>query len=198
MARKHTTREAWLNAFIRSARPHFKRLGYPIPEKVRASVGFTSVGKRGKRIGECWTDKCSEDETFEIFIVPSISDPSRIADILTHELAHAAVGLECGHGKPFARCASALGLEGKPTATIAGADWHAWADPILDRIGPLPHATLKGPASSGQPKQSTRMLKAECTECGFTFRVSSKWWEHAGELQCPDPSCCGTVDGGSR
>jgi len=187
------TREQWLNAFIAKAGKQFKQAGAPLPEKVRAAIGFTSVGARGSRIGECWTNDASDDGTFEIFIVPGIDDPSRVAGILTHELVHAAVGLAAGHKAPFRKVATDLGLEGKMTATTEGEKWHEWADPILEKLGPLPHAKLTG-SSSSEKKQTTRLLKCECDECGFVFRASSKWaLETAEELRCPDPSCDGHV-----
>lgn len=197
---KITSREDWLNRFIALARPVFAAKGYPIPAKVRASIGFTSVGLRGARIGECWSDQASADATFEIFIVPGMDDASRVADILTHELVHAAVGLKAGHGPAFGKAARALGLTGKLTATTAGPEWHQWADPILKRMGALPHAKLAG-ASSGPKKQTTRMLKAECDTCGMTLRGTRQWLcetDAEGTLRarvlfCPLPDCTGSL-----
>lgn len=135
----HTTREAWLTAFVEAARPQFASVGAPIPERVRVGVGFAS---RATAVGQCWSSSCSDDETFEIFIHPGKADPSRVADILTHELVHAAVGLKHGHKKPFAKVAKALGLAGKMTATVAGDAWRVWAEPLLNDLGAFPHATL--------------------------------------------------------
>lgn len=177
------TREQWLQAFVKVARPHFAANGSPIPERVRIGIGFTSKGKRGKRIGECWASVCSSDQTSEIFVVPSIGDGARVADIVTHELVHAAVGLDAGHKAPFATLAKALGLEGKMTATVAGPGWHAWADPILERLGPYPHAGLHSGASSAAPKQTTRMLLARC-DCGYQVRLTRKWAQ-VGLPICP-------------
>ncbi|UXO93783.1 transcription elongation protein [Pseudanabaena phage Pan1] len=194
MTKKFKTREAWLNEFTRRARPVFKAKGYTIPDNVRVSVGFTSKGAKTNRIGECWSSKSSEDGAFEIFITPAIGDASRIADIHTHELIHATVGLEAGHKKPFVDCMKAVGLIGKPTATIAGPEWHAWADKILESLGPLPHAALKA-GGNGVKKQSTRMIKCQCQDCGFVMRTSSQWIENAcGDLRCPDPICGGSMD----
>uniref|UniRef100_A0AAU7VHV8 Transcription elongation protein n=1 Tax=Dinoroseobacter phage vB_DshS_R26L TaxID=3161158 RepID=A0AAU7VHV8_9CAUD len=195
MARKRKTpfktREEWLVAFTKRARVEFKKHGYEIPENVRMAVGFTSTGARGKRIGECWTDEASEDGAFEIFIDPKLGDPSRVADVLTHELIHATVGIEAGHKKPFVDCMNAVGLVGKPTATVAGVDWHKWADPILSDLGPLPHAAIK--PGNGKKKQTTRMIKCECVNCGFTFRTSAKWLENGEDLRCPDTYCRGML-----
>lgn len=171
---KITSREDWLNRFVQHARPIFAAKGFPIPAKVRVSIGFTSNGAKGRAIGECWSDLASADGSFEIFIVPGMDDAHRVADILTHELAHAAVGLAAGHGPKFGKAARALGLEGKLTATTAGPNWTAWAGPILKRMGPLPHAKLAG-VSSGPKKQTTRMLKATCDACGFTVRGTKQW-----------------------
>lgn len=171
---KITSREDWLNRFVAKARPIFAAKGCPIPAKVRVSIGFTSNGAKGRAIGECWTDAASADGSFEIFIVPGQDDAAEVAAILTHELAHAAVGLAAGHGPVFGKAARALGLVGKLTATTGGPAWEAWALPILKRMGPLPHAKLAG-LSSGPKKQTTRMLKATCDACGFTVRGTKSW-----------------------
>jgi hypothetical protein len=188
------TREAWLQAFATEARPHFKDAGFPLPENIRMAVGFTSKGDKGKRIGECWASEASQDGTFEIFIVPRLSDSARVADILTHELAHCAAGIAAGHGPIFGKLARALGLEGKLTATTGGEKWHLWANPILDALGPIPHASLGSSAiSSGPKKQTTRMIKVTCDTCGFSFRTSRQWIDKAGDegLRCPDVTCDG-------
>ncbi len=188
------TREGWLNAFTDAARPHFAAVGAPLPARIRMAVGFTSKGARGKRIGECWGAAASADQTFEIFIVPTLADSARVADILTHELVHAAAGLRAGHGPAFRRIATALGLQGKMTATTAGPEWFAWAQPILDRLGPIPHAALAGGLSSAPPKQTARNIKRSCTECGLTFRLAQCWIDQAGDdLRCPDSSCNGAT-----
>lgn len=194
---KFKTREEWLNAFVKASRRHFKKVGAELPETVRVSIGFTSGGARAKAIGQCWSNTCSEDGAFEIFIIPQFDgseDASRIADILTHELVHAAVGIPAGHGPEFKKVAVALGLEGKMTATVAGEKWHEWADPIVAKLGALPHARLDPGADTTKKKQTTRLIKCECEDCGFVFRASAKWaLETAEELRCPDPSCDGGV-----
>ena len=188
MPSKFKTREQWLNAFTKRAVTVFKRFGYEIPKNVRCSVGWSSKGARSNRIGECWSDLSSADGTFEIFISPLMDDASRVADILTHELIHATVGLEAGHKKPFVQCMHAVGLTGKATATVAGPQWHIWADPILASLGPLPHAALT-PGGNGEKKQTTRMIKCECPDCGFVMRTTVKWLESSENLECPIPAC---------
>lgn len=184
---QYETREAWLNAVIVRMAPWYAELNYPLP-RVRASIGFTSKGRKSKRIGECWSAECSADGTFEIFIVPTEGDPSRIADILAHELVHAAVGLEAKHGKLFKRVALGIGLEGKMTATTAGPAFLNSVRPILDAVGPFPAARLTDdPLSrtSAPKKQAARQLKCECTECGYIARTTAKWLKAAGAPICP-------------
>lgn len=185
------SREQWLNAFIQAARAAFEDAGFPIPANVRASIGFTSKGQRSNRIGECWDSSVSADSHFEIFLRPNLQgDASRVADVLVHELIHAAVGLADGHGKLFRRCALALGLTGKMTATVAGPKFHAWADPILAEIGPFPGNELQGQGSSAK-KQTTRLLKLECDSCEFTCRTTAKHIQAV--MFCPLPDCSGSL-----
>ena len=189
----YTTREQWLNAFAKLAKPHFERVGAPLPDKLRIGVGFTSTGARGKRIGECWSQAASADGHFEIFLAPTTQTDSRIADILTHELIHAAVGLDAGHGPKFKKVALALGLGGKMTNTVAEQGWYEWALPILDALGAMPYAALSSGKSSAKPKQRTNLLKVECSSCGWLARVTNKHIEPYSALRCPDPDCSGSL-----
>ena len=181
------TREAWLGAFALRASPLFTAAGAPLPRNVRISIGFPSTGNKGKRIGECWGTAASADGHFEIFLTPTLASDERIADVLTHELVHAAAGLEAGHGKAFKRIAVALGLTGKMTATVAGAVWHAWARPIIADLGPMPGAPMA--SANGRKKQTTRMIKVTCASCGCVFRLAAKW--AIGPMNCPVADCGG-------
>jgi hypothetical protein len=87
--------------------PLFEALESPPPlAHIRVAIGFTSAGRKGKAIGECWDNRLSADGHFEIFIRPDLAHaadamPAQIAAILAHELVHAAVGIPAGHGKAF-------------------------------------------------------------------------------------------------
>ena len=192
-ATRFDTREEWLNAFLAAARPHFERVGHPLPENVRASIGFTSGGMRGRSIGECWGTTSSADGHFEIFLRPSLNADERVADVLTHEAVHAAVGLAAKHGGAFKRCATALGLTGKMTATVAGPGWREWALPILAKLGAMPGAPLSE-FHSGKPKQGTRLIKCECDSCDFSFRTTRKHLDaNPDGLDCPSRDCDGSM-----
>lgn len=188
-ATKPTTREEWLARFTEAARPLFKKYGAPLPKKVRCSVGFPSKGVRSSTIGECWSPDQTKDGVSEIFIRPSLQDDSsRIADVLVHELCHAALPWGTGHGKAFKLLATSLGLTGKMTATVAGPAFHEWATPIIKELGKFPGAALGGHLEGGKKKQTTRMIKLECDSCDWMCRTTAK---HVH----PDLSCPSCGDG---
>jgi hypothetical protein len=208
---QHETREGWLNAFVAAVRPQFAEVGYPIPEKVRVAIGWPSAGSKSNAVGECWSDTVSADGSFEIFIIPREGDAIEICDTLTHELVHAAAGLQAKHGPIFRKCATALGLEGKMTSTHGGELWRAWALPLIEALGPFPGAALldrvPSPVAGGKPtaikpdglssrppSQTNRHLKLECDACGIILRTTKSTMERIdGDPICIDPICDGTL-----
>ena len=171
-------REQWINDLADQLASTFQENGYTVPANIRYTVGWCTRGnkpslKSGTTLGQCLFPENSKDNHHEIVISMSIDDPMRVAGILTHEMIHAIVGLAAGHGKVIKRCATVMGLEGKMTATPHRAPRTQRLQPILDKLGPYPHASyeLKG----GKKTQSTRMIKAECDQCGYTVRTSQKW-----------------------
>ena len=172
------TREQWLIAAARRFEQFFIDQGYPLPT-LRVTCGFPSTRATGngkRAIGQCWNPKASADKTTEVMVSPVLGadDPMSVIGTLFHELIHAAVGTECGHKGAFRKVAVAGGLEGKMTSTKEGDVFKARAQPILDDLGPFPHAKLD-PSLSGKKKQSTRLIKCECSQCGYTVRVTAKW-----------------------
>jgi hypothetical protein len=61
---------------------------------------------------DCFDKSASTDESYEILIRLDQQTPLEVAAILAHELVHAAVGTDAGHGPRFGSVARALGLEG--------------------------------------------------------------------------------------
>jgi len=179
-----STREEWLGALADHMRPMFERLGHPIPTKIRFTCGWPSkgAGARNKALGQCFSPESSSDNTHEIIVGMSLSDPNRVADVLAHELVHAAVGVEAGHKGPFRTLALAIGLEGKMTSTTGGELFKQSVAPMLKIVGDYHHATLD---CSSAKKQTTRMIKCVCHECGYTVRVARKWLAIGGEPICP-------------
>jgi hypothetical protein len=161
------TREQWLNRIAEhAAKEIFKPAGYKVPKNIRYTCGFPSKGAlamRTQRIGECWSDSASGDNTFEISVSPVIADGLRAADILVHEMVHATVGLKAGHKGPFRKCAEAVGLRGKMTATVAGEELKAKLGAIIEKVGQYPHAGLR--AGRTMRAASKGMIKLECPCC---------------------------------
>jgi hypothetical protein len=179
-------REAWLTAGVQAITPMFKEHGYTVPDKIRVSCGWPSIkalGRASRRIGECWSTRNSGDSTWEMFITPGLADPVRVLGVLVHEIVHAVVGLECGHRGAFRTCATKLGLEGKMTATTESAELVKRLNAIIEKLGPYPHAVLKGSGKEAKP-QGTRLLKVMCNSCGYTVRITNKWIDR-GLPVCP-------------
>jgi hypothetical protein len=179
-------REAYLEAATDRMRAWFEPTGSALPP-VRVSVGWparsaTSASRR--RIGECWSPDCAEDKTHHIFISPCLGTAEEALPVLVHELVHAAVGLACGHKGAFRKVATQLGLQGKMTSTTPGPELVARVNELILELGTYPHAKLD---KTNRPKQSTRMLKLACPDCGYSVRTTAKWIE-VGLPRCP----CGT------
>jgi hypothetical protein len=192
-------RQLWLEAGAEALRERFASVGYKVPANVRVSIGWPrgSHGK-GRAIGQCWGDTASSDKHHEIFVSPELGEKAasvQILGVLAHEMAHATVGVPAGHKAPFKKCAVAIGLEGKMTATTEGADFIAWAKGIVKTLGDYPAGRL---SLAGRKKQTTRLLKCECEDCGYNVRVTRKWVESDGAPICPTDKVamkCDAVDG---
>ena len=182
---KSITREEWLNKGVELLKPLFKENGYTVPN-VKVSVGFTGGSKNS--IGTCWNAKVTGDNIAQIFIHPKIDDSSRVLDILAHELIHA-IFPQDGHRGNFPKCAKAIGLTGKMTATIASPELKEFLATIIAEIGDIPHAKLNY-NTSAKKKQTTRMVKLECS-CGYIVRTSRSNIENRGLPLC---SCGGNFE----
>lgn len=189
----------WLENATLKLRGLFADKGYTVPEKVRVAWGWPS-NRKGGRIGECWFPPSSADGHSEIFLSPAIGIPARASEsrrlaatitilaTLAHELVHATQGAEAKHGPVFKRCATAIGLTGQMTATTAGPDFTIWATRMIEAEGLnlFPAGGLTpGSGTAERKKQSTRLIKVCCPECGYTARVTNKWICDAGTPLCP-------------
>lgn len=179
------TREQWLGAGVAALRPMFGDVGSPLPEVVHTSIGFPSRGAlsvRSRVLGQCWDAKASKDGNCQIFVSPVLVTPVEILDTLTHELVHVVTPGAKHRGK-FITVSRAIGLtEGKPTSASAGAELREKLERIANELGPLPHPALS--AIARLAKQSTRMVKCECPDCGYTARTTRKWLDIGAPI-CP-------------
>lgn len=186
---KYATREEYLEAAVTRLKREFTAKGYEVPA-VRVSCGWPHIGgtkKKGRTMGQCWPSESATDGIIQIFVSPYIEEPLEefgVLPVLVHELCHAAVGTGEGHNKVFGKCARAVGLQGKLTSTTAGDNLMEFLKAVSEGLGDYPHARLdltKAPTK----KQTTRMLKAECEQCGYTVRLSQKWVDDVGAPHCP-------------
>jgi hypothetical protein len=78
------------------------------------------------------------------------------------------------HGTPFKRLAYAMGLTGKPTATVASEEFKEKYKPIIEsKLGDYPHAKMN--LESSTKKQNTRLIKVSCRGCDNNFRQTRKY-----------------------
>jgi hypothetical protein len=187
------TREQWLLQAVKAMAPDFEKAGHPLPE-VRVSIGWP--GGRGNKqavIGQCWSASAVKDGKPAIFISPVLSEerPARILDVLRHELVHATG--KFGHRGDFKKLAIDVGLTGKMTETVATPELTEKLEKLAARLGPFGHATISSGVRltglAGPPVQTTRMLKVQCPEDGYTARLTMKWLAQ-GAPQC---GMCGTI-----
>ena len=157
-------REQFLNESMAILKPLFLSHGHSIPDNIRISCGFARGSRKAS--GQCFNEKMSKDSTIEIFIA--------------HEAIHACYPTD-GHKGNFRKCAKAIGLTGKMTATIATDKFNQWTqENIIDVIGKYPHATV----TDSKKKQTTRLIKVACDSCGYTVRISRKWLDHTNATDC--------------
>ena len=184
--KKIDTREQWLNrAKDGMIKTVFKQAGYKEEDFPQIRITCAPIGSRKtKTIGQCYNNTLSDDNTFEIVISSEIGHDQQleVISILAHEIIHALVGLEAQHGPKFRKVALAIGLEGKSmTATVAGEEFKQATQALLVKLGEYPHASMK---RGEKKKQTTRMVKLECGDCGFICRASRSAIEASGVPTC--------------
>jgi endogenous inhibitor of DNA gyrase (YacG/DUF329 family) len=179
-------REEWLT---RAVKPLTKMINtkseLELTRPVAVSVGWPGGKSVEKVIGQCWPS-ISGNGTAHLFISPKLVDPVVVLATLLHELIHAADDCEHGHKGIFARTVKDVGLEGKPTATVAGEALVVELKAIAEKLGEYPHHGVT--PSSKIKTQSTRMIKLECPECGYIVRTTQKW------IDVALPVCGNTVE----
>ena len=174
-----TEREPWLAAAAVALQHQvFPRASIEAQQweqrRYRVACGFP-IGYRGSRtgkvaLGQAFDPSISADGTFEVFINPILDRPLDVLAVLAHELAHVWAGIQCGHRGEFARVARGIDLVGPLTGTSAGPWLSAELADIAQILGPYPHAKVD---PNARKKQGTRLLKLQCSDCGWTARVSA-------------------------
>ena len=179
-----TTREEWLTEAADRLNDWIEAETDLTPSsRILVSTGWPRRDRGGKVIGQCFPKKVSQG-VHHIFISPTQSGAVGVLAVLLHELVHAADDCEHRHAGPFVKAIRALGLEGKPTATVPGKDLKKRLADLGKELGPYPHTVLT-PGDYGPAKpQTTRMLKVECPACGCVARLTRKWLDEVGAPTC--------------
>jgi hypothetical protein len=183
-------REAWLNEAVAEFKPFFLGQNLKVPD-LYVSCGFPSrnaTGTKKRAIGECWDGLQSADKKPQLFISPFLVEPAGpqgVLATLAHEMVHATIGCEAKHGPRFVAAMKKIGLEGKPTATVAGELLIEKMTRIHEALGDYPHSELK--LVRERKVQTTRMKKAVCScdGCEYTVRLAQKWIDEVGLPICP-------------
>ena len=174
-------REQWLRDALALLQKHvFTPAGHKIPP-VQISCGFPARSRKGRVIGEHWSPR-HHTHVSSILVAPNIRDPIVLLGCVIHECVHAIVPRD-GHGRAFREIAIACGLEGPMRATHVGDGLKATLqEHVLARL-PEWSSRVLDPAKL--PKQSTRLLKCYCGDCGYICRVTAKWIDSLGTPVCP-------------
>jgi hypothetical protein len=201
-------RETWLDRALVALVPLFAEAGFTLPDKLHVSVGFPSrkaLSTKNRRIGECWAGRISNDGVPHIFLSPVLDNGVEVLATFVHEIIHALVGTEHGHKKPFVEAMHKLGLEGKPTATVAGEQLSGKLQVLLNDLGPYPQPKFNVNnlrEEMDKKKQTTRLLKATCPEpvekeddSPYNVRVTRVHLDKHGPPLCPCHREVMTVEG---
>ena len=177
-------RETYLETAVDKLAHGFRTRGGTELPAIRVSCGFPG-GRGSKRIlGSCWDANAADDRRANIFISPLLDDSVKVLETLAHELVHACVGHDEGHGPGFAALARRVGLQGRMTATFAGPELVKFIEALIANLGRYPHAKLNL-AENPVKKQGTRMIKCECPKSGYSCRTTRQWLDDYGPPLSP-------------
>ena len=176
-------REQWLTEVANGLLPAFNAKGL-FPKNFRITCGWpcrNALSVRRRCLGECHSYKSSKAKISEIFISPTMDEGASVGGVISHELIHAAVGVDQGHKGLFVKACRTLGMVGKPIHASPGPSLQRRIDAIIASIGPYPHAALAGYARP--PARSTGQVRMYCP-CGCKITISTKWLAEAGPPTC--------------
>jgi|TARA_R110001583_G_scaffold38102_1_gene123133 rubrerythrin len=168
-------REEWLNTAVRDVTAQvFTPAQIIVPvEDIQVSVGFC---KGQTALGQCWSREASDKGRIEIFISPIEDDAIEVLGTLAHELNHAVDNCKSGHRAPFKRRCEKIGLiwemQTRGCHTESTPDLIETFQQITKNLGAYPHAKIT--PKERLKKQTTRMKKLECTQCGAVLRASQQ------------------------
>ncbi len=155
-------------AYLEQAYDHIRDSLLPeAPPRTEVAFAYSfpsrAARQRAGRVGECHYARLAGSEAGERFFLlvhPSEwTDDLRVLAVLAHEMAHAALGRQTGHGPRFAALVRRIGLAGRPTATSAGPAFTRWVEANRFHLPPFPAGALH---LIGRRVQGTRLRLYEC------------------------------------
>lgn len=165
------TREKWLEKAIQKLRPIFKKkCKQSIPRNVKVTVSFPLRSSPTKTMGQCIHRDLSEGKLWEILISPIESEGHEVIATLAHELIHVCLKNEGGHGSAFQAIGRQLGFGAPWKNTPSNVKLMEAFKRMAKSIGRYPHKKIS--PTGGVRKQGTRMIKMECSDCGFICRAA--------------------------
>lgn len=178
-------REQWMTSFADWMRPYFERAGLTIPTKMRFGIGRLLGGGSAQAIGRCHPHTWSKDGTAEITVDLSQDDSTTVGATIVHEMIHAHLKCEGGHGARFRRAMSHVGLVGNATATEPGPWLRDIVDHFVEERGTFPHAAMaKNIPARRRKADAAGYLKLACPACHWAMRMTRK------HLNVARPICC--------
>jgi hypothetical protein len=184
-------REVWLEQAASFMIDFLVGQGLPSTD-VRVSCGWPSRGGLTPRrtvVGQCFPPHVCSDGRPQIFISPRIADSIEVLGTLLHELLHASIGCEYGHGKKFSQAAKKVGLVRPWTAISVGDRLRPFLEQFIAHAGSYPHAAIQTKPTDAvgsrlrlsecncQPPIKVRVasdvLQARCLMCNEVFCLVS-------------------------
>lgn len=176
-----TTREEWLNeAAVHLNKIIAEKAGLKPAKTVLVSCGWPRKERGGQVLGTCTPAKAGNGAN-HIFVTPRIKGSVEVLSVLLHELIHAADDCANQHKGAFRKAHKAVGFIDKPTTSVPGKELTATLRALAKELGAYPHRALN---PVDLKKQSTRMLKVECPECGCLVRMTRTWLDKTGTPTC--------------
>lgn len=177
-------REAWLTELALMVQPLFR--GFTMDD-YRISCSWPSklaLGRRIRRLGECYDVKASTGGVHEIFVTPLIDKPLEVAGVTCHELAHVAAGVKSGHKGLYLKVIRQVGLtKNKPTQAMPGPVLEEHLIRLVEKLGPYPHSAMQ-PFLQDEKEKTKSSFSVVCPECGCLCHMSNKWIQEVGFPTC--------------
>lgn len=163
-------REAWLTELARKAAPHLRAACAEFDEEpvVRLACGFPAAqGRRKVAAAQILPPSCSDDDTAELLVSPTVDDAHTVARLVLPLLLAAYAG-EWQQGAGWRDAVRRAGFR-DDSAVLP-----EWAAVVVESLGAYPHAAVTLPP---RKVQGTRLLLATCdgsADAGWlhdTYRV---------------------------